>query len=67
MPCQWLVQAVHTMGGDEANLALCYHKALDFAAERGLRTIAFSALGTSLNLKCPGERVAWVALSAISG
>jgi hypothetical protein len=56
------VQAVHTIGQDLDNLRLCYNKALDFVGSRKLRTVAFSLLGTSRNLKCPGELAAQVAL-----
>jgi hypothetical protein len=58
------VQAVHTIGQDLDNLRLCYSKALNFARDCKLCTVAFSLQGTSLNLKCPGlgEMAAQVAL-----
>ena len=66
LPCHYLIQIVHTMGQDLDNLRLCYYRALNCAQERRLRTVALSILGTSLNLKCPGEVAAQVAVEAVA-
>jgi hypothetical protein len=47
LPCQLLAQAVHTMGSDTESLKLCYWHALNYAREKGLKTVSFSLLGTS--------------------
>jgi O-acetyl-ADP-ribose deacetylase (regulator of RNase III) len=65
LPCQLLAQAVHTMGTDLESLKLCYLTALNYARKKGLRTVSFSLLGTVLNLKCPPDTAARVALEQI--
>ena len=62
LPCQLLAQAVHTIGIDLESLKLCYLSALNYAREKGFRTVSFSLLGTVLNLKCPPDTAAKVAL-----
>ena len=66
LPCQLLAQAVHTMGTDLESLKLCYLTALNYAREKGVRTVSFSLLGTVLSLKCPPDAAAKVALGQIS-
>jgi hypothetical protein len=43
-------------------LRVCFRRALQFAQNMDLRIIAFSSLGTQLQLKCPGLKAAQVAL-----
>jgi O-acetyl-ADP-ribose deacetylase (regulator of RNase III) len=66
LPCQLLAQAVNTMGSDTESLGLCYWHALNYAREKGLKTVCFSLLGTNLNLKCTPETAAKIALLQVS-
>ena len=69
LPARWVIHAVGPVWrgggeGEDGALASCYRRALDLAAERGARTVAFPSISTGA-YGFPFERGARIALREV--
>jgi O-acetyl-ADP-ribose deacetylase (regulator of RNase III) len=69
LPARFVIHAVgpvwHGGGqGEDALLAGCYHRALEIAAQHGLRSLAFPAISTGV-YGFPAERAARIAVRTV--
>jgi Ca-activated chloride channel family protein len=70
LPAAWIIHTVCPVWqggrqGEEEGLAMCYRRCLELAADRGLRSITFPALGTG-RVGFPAERAAAIAFETVS-
>lgn len=70
LPARFVIHAVGPVwrGGDEgepAQLAACYRRSLELAADRGLHTVAFPAISTGI-FGFPPELAAPIAVDAVA-
>lgn len=70
LPARHVIHAVGPVwqgggAGEDALLASCYRRALALAAERGLRSIAFPAIGTGV-YGFPADRAAPIAVGTVA-